>query len=53
MLLYMQHQKLRNKVGTYDHDDNGNPMCIEDGWVGEPYATRLVEAVKAYKEVHK
>lgn len=37
------------KSRTYGHGDYGNPMCIEDGYLGEPYASRLVKAVEALK----
>lgn len=39
----------KNQSRTYGHGDFGNPMCIEDGYMGEPYATRLVKAVEALK----
>ena len=37
------------KGRTYGHGDYGNPLCIEDGYMGEPYASRLVAAVHHYQ----
>lgn len=42
----------KNHSRTYGHGDHGNPMCIEDGYMGEPFASRLVAAVHNYQFTH-
>ena len=37
----------------YGHGDVSTTMCIEDGYMGEPFASRLVAAVREYQLTHQ
>ena len=40
----------RQESRCYGHGDYGTPMCIEDSYMGEPFASRLVAAVREYQQ---
>lgn len=43
----------KNQHRSYGHGDIVTTMCIEDGYLGEPFASRLVAAVQAYQLAHQ